>query len=173
MLNCFSYTGGFAVAALAGGAAHVTSVDTSLAALTLGEKNARTNGANDAGHEWLKGDCFDVLQGMDGDGERFDLIVLDPPKFAPSKRHLERAVRGYQQLALRALSLLNPGGMLFTFSCSGAVDRGLFADLTAEAARDARRDVRVLAHLGHALCHPVALAFPEGEYLKGLFCVVA
>jgi 23S rRNA (cytosine1962-C5)-methyltransferase len=172
VLNCFSYTGGFALAALAGEAAHTTSVDTSQAALELGDKNARANGFADERHEWLRGDCFDVLRGLHDDGERYDLIVLDPPKFAPSAAHVEKATRGYRDLNHRAFKLLNPGGLLFTFSCSGAIDRPLFRLIAAQAALETHVDGRVLCELGHSPCHPVSLAFPEGEYLKGLALAV-
>ena len=172
VLNCFCYTGGFSVAALAGGALHVTSVDTSLAALELGEKNALHNGYADDKHEWLKGDCFDVLRGLHTDGERFDIVILDPPKFAPSAAHLDKAARGYRDLMIRGLRLLSPGGILFTFSCSGAVDRAFFRELAAQAALEAGRPARVLQELGHSKCHPVPLSFPEGEYLKGLMLAV-
>jgi len=172
VLNCFCYTGGFSVSALAGGAAHVTSVDTSLAALELGEKNALQNGYADDKHEWLKGDCFDVLRGLHADGERFDIVILDPPKFAPSAAHLDKAARGYRDLMIRGLRLLSPGGVLFTFSCSGAVDRAFFRELASQAALEAGRPARVLQELGHSRCHPVPLAFPEGEYLKGLMLAV-
>jgi 23S rRNA (cytosine1962-C5)-methyltransferase len=172
VLNCFCYTGGFSIAALAGGATHVTSVDTSQGALQLGQQNALDNGFVDERHDWLRGDCFDVLRGLHDDGERFDVVVLDPPKFAPSAKHLEKAARGYKDLMIRGLRLLSPGGLLFTFSCSGAVDRAFFRHLAAQASLEAGRPARVLAELGHARCHPVPLSFPEGEYLKGLMLVV-
>lgn len=173
VLNCFSYTGGFAVSALAGGAASAISVDTSLPALEMAERNCRENDIPDEKHTGLKGDVFDVLRGLRDDGERFDLIVLDPPKFAPSAAHVDKAARGYKDLALRALPLLTPGGLLFTFSCSGAIDRDLFRQITASAALESRRNVRILGHLGHPPDHPVPTAFPEGEYLKGLVCVAS
>ncbi len=173
VLNCFGYTGGFAVAALAGGADSAVTVDSSLPALEMAEKNVAANGLDEARHTGLKGDAFDVLRGMRDDGERFGLIVLDPPKLAPKAAHVDKAVRAYRELAHSALLLLEPGGILFTFSCSGAVDRDLFRQITAQAAQKARRDVRVLGHLGHPPDHPVPLAFPEGEYLKGLICVTS
>jgi 23S rRNA (cytosine1962-C5)-methyltransferase len=172
VLNCFSYTGGFSVAALRGGATAVVSVDTSQAALELGQHNARQNGFADDVHDWLRGDCFDVLRGLHDDGERFDIVVLDPPKFAPSAQHLQKAARGYKDLMIRGLRLLADDGLLLTFSCSGAVDRAFFRTLAAQAALEAGRPCRVLAELGHARCHPVPLAFPEGEYLKGLLLTV-
>lgn len=171
VLNCFSYTGGFAIAALHGGASEVLSVDTSQAALDLGKVNAGENGFAAERHRWERGDVFDVLRRLQDEGERFDIVVLDPPKFAPSAAHVEKAARGYKDLMMRGLKLLPPGGLLFTFSCSGAIDRVLFRQLASQAALEARRPSRVLAELGHALCHPVATSFPEGDYLKGLLLV--
>jgi 23S rRNA (cytosine1962-C5)-methyltransferase len=173
VLNCFSYTGGFAVAALAGGAKSAVSVDTSMSALEMAERNCRENGIPDEKHTGLKGDCFDVLRGMRDDGERFDLVVLDPPKFAPSAAHVDKAARGYKDLALRALHLLSPGGLLVSFSCSGAIDRELFRQITAGAALESGRAVRFLGALGHPPDHPVPASFPEGEYLKGLICLAS
>lgn len=172
VLNCFSYTGGFAVSALCGGATHATSVDTSLAALQGAERNVALNDIAEAAHEGIKGDCFDVLRGLHDEGERFDLVVLDPPKFAPSAAHVEKATRGYKDLAMRALRLLNPGGLLFTFSCSGAIDRVLFRQIAANAALEAGRPARIVGELGHPPDHPVTTSFPEGEYLKGLILLV-
>jgi 23S rRNA (cytosine1962-C5)-methyltransferase len=171
VLNCFSYTGGFSIASLLGGAASAMSVDSSLPALEIAEKNAALNDVG-AKHEGLKGDVFDVLRGLHGDGERFDLVVLDPPKLAPKAAHLDKAVRAYRDLAHRGLLLLSEGGLLVTFSCSGAVDRETFRTLTAQAALEADRNIRLLAQLGHPPDHPLALSFPEGEYLKGLVCAV-
>ncbi|MBI1945199.1 MAG: class I SAM-dependent rRNA methyltransferase [Deltaproteobacteria bacterium] len=171
VLNCFSYTGGFAVAALSGGAEHALSVDTSLAALELAEKNVADNGIDPARHDGLRGDCFDVLRGLYDEGERFDLVVLDPPKFAPAARHVAKAARGYKDLALRALKLLHPGGLLFSFSCSGAIDRALFRQIAASAALEAQRPLTVLGELGHPPDHPVPTSFAEGEYLKGYWAL--
>lgn len=172
VLNCFCYTGGFSIAALAGGASHVTSVDTSMPALELGEKNAFENGFEEARHDWVQGDCFDVLKGMGQDGEQFDIVILDPPKFAPSAAHVERASRGYRELMTRGFHLVKPGGLLLSFSCSGAIDRALFTELASKAATSAKRSARILRELGHSQCHPVAVGFPEGEYLKGLMMLV-
>ncbi len=171
VLNCFSYTGGFAVAALAGGAEHAISVDTSQAALELAERNVAENGVDPARHDGLRGDCFDVLRGLYDDGERFDVVVLDPPKFAPAARHVEKASRGYKDLALRALKLLNPGGLLFSFSCSGAINRELFRQIAASASLEAGRPIALLGDLGHPPDHPVPASFPEGEYLKGYWAL--
>ena len=172
VLNCFCYTGGFSVAALAGGARSVVSVDSSQPALELGQKNALNNGYADDKHEWLRGDCFEVLRGLHDDGERFDVVVLDPPKFAAKAEHRDRAARAYKDLMIRGLRLLDDGGLLFTFSCSGAIDRAFFRQIAAQAAFEAQRPCQVIAELGHAQCHPVALSFPEGEYLKGLLLAV-
>ncbi len=171
VLNCFSFTGGFAIAALAGGATHTLSVDTSQSALDLGQHNARQNGHHDDKHAWLKGDCFDVLRDLHKQGRTFDAVVLDPPKFAPSAQHVTRAAGAYQDLMLRGLLLLNPGGLLLTFSCSGAIDRALFTSLLTEATLQSKRYVRVLGALGHPVDHPVLATFPEGEYLKGILAV--
>jgi 23S rRNA (cytosine1962-C5)-methyltransferase len=172
VLNCFSYTGGFSVNALLGGAVHATSVDSSMPALEICEKNVRANEIAEDRHEGVKGDCFDVLRGMKGEGERFDMVILDPPKLAPKAAHLEKAARAYGELAFSALQLLNSGGLLVTFSCSGAVTREHFVEITAAAALGAGRDLRILQHLGHSVDHPVGGFFPEGEYLKGLVCAV-
>jgi 23S rRNA (cytosine1962-C5)-methyltransferase len=171
VLNCFSYTGGFAISALVGGAQKAISVDTSMAALEGAERHARENGVAER-HEGIKGDCFDVMRGLFDDGERFDLVVLDPPKFAPSAAHVQKASRGYKDLAIRGLKLLKPGGLLFTFSCSGAIDRGLFRSITTSASLEAGIPIRLLGELGHPPDHPVGGAFPEGEYLKGLIALV-
>ncbi len=176
ILNCFCYTGGFSIAGLQGGATSVVSVDTSQPALELGQKNALDNGFADDVHDWLRGDCFDVLRGLYDDGDRFDIVVLDPPKFASKAEHKDRAARGYKDLMIRGLKLLRPtsegGGLLFTFSCSGAIDREFFKQIAAQASLEAQRPARIVAELGHAKCHPVLTSFPEGEYLKGLLLAV-
>lgn len=172
ILNCFCYTGGFSVAALKGGAQHVVSVDASQPALELGQKNALDNGFADDVHDWLRGDCFDVLRGLHDDGDRFDVVVLDPPKFAAKAEHKERAARGYKDLLIRGLKLVKEGGFVFTFSCSGAIDREFFKDIAAQGSLEARRPTRIVAELGHAKCHPVSTSFPEGAYLKGLLLAV-
>jgi 23S rRNA (cytosine1962-C5)-methyltransferase len=174
VLNAFAYTGAFAVYALAAGAAHVTNIDSSVEALELAETNLRLNGFDpDRAAEGVAGDVFAILRDWRADaGPRFDLIVLDPPKFVQSQQHMERALRGYKDINLLALHLLNPGGLLVTFSCSGLVDAALFQKVVFGAAIDAGRTVQVLEWLRQSADHPVAITFPEGEYLKGLICRV-
>jgi 23S rRNA (cytosine1962-C5)-methyltransferase len=170
VLNAFAYTGGFGVYALRGGAVRVTNVDTSTAALELSQANYAANGLDLSRVENVAGDVFQVLRAYRDSRRQFDLIVLDPPKFADSRSQLEGAARGYKDINLLALKLLRPGGILVTFSCSGLVTRDLFQKIVAGAAVDSGRDVRILRWLSQASDHPVALTFPEGEYLKGLVC---
>jgi 23S rRNA (cytosine1962-C5)-methyltransferase len=165
VLNCFCYTGGFTLNALAGGAHSALSIDSSAAALELARENARRNGF---GADWLEADVFAALRKLRDEGRAFDLIVLDPPKFAPTAAHAERAARAYKDINLLALKLLRPAGLLATFSCSGGVSPELFQKIVAGAAADAGADVRLLERLQADDDHPVTLAFPEGEYLKGL-----
>jgi 23S rRNA (cytosine1962-C5)-methyltransferase len=172
VLDVFSYTGGFVLAALLGGAAHVTAVESSADALARARENVAASGFDPQAVDWLEADAFACLRRLAESRRRFDLIVLDPPKFAPTERHVARAARAYKDINLWALRLLRPGGRLFTFSCSGAVDGALFQSIVAGAAVDAGVDGRIVARLGAAADHPVALSFPEGEYLKGLVVVV-
>ena len=175
VLNAFAYTGAFAVHALAAGAAHVANIDSSVEALELAETNLRRNGFDpDTAAEGIAGDVFTILRDWRAapGGPRFDMIVLDPPKFVQSQQHLERALRGYKDINLLALQLLNPGGVLATFSCSGLVDAALFQKVVFGAAVDAGRTVQILEWLRQSADHPVAITFPEGEYLKGLICRV-
>jgi 23S rRNA (cytosine1962-C5)-methyltransferase len=166
VLNCFAYTGGFAVAALAGGARSVLSVDSSGPALALGRDNARLNGFEQA--QWLEADVFATLRSLRDAARSFDLIVLDPPKFAPTQRQAQAAARGYKDINLNALRLLRPGGLLATFSCSGGVSAELFQKIVAGAAADAGVSATIQQRFQAAADHPVMLEFPEGEYLKGL-----
>jgi 23S rRNA (cytosine1962-C5)-methyltransferase len=170
MLDCFCYTGGFTVNALAGGAKSVLSVDASGEALALCRQNVALNSPNDARHSVLEGDVFQLLRKFRDEALSFDLIVLDPPKFAPTTAQAEKAARGYKDINLLAFKLLRPGGLLVTCSCSGGVDAALFQKIVASAALDAGVDAQILAHLEQAPDHPVALNFPEGSYLKGLVC---
>ena len=169
VLNCFCYTGGFSLQALAGGAASVLSIDSSGPALAGARANLAMNPQLDAARaEWLEADVFDALRVFRKEGRRFDLIVLDPPKFAPSAAHAERAARAYKDINLLGFRLLNPGGYLMTYSCSGGIGLELFQKIVAGAAVDAGRDARILRRLAAGPDHPIALHFPEGEYLKGL-----
>jgi len=168
-LNAFCYTGGFSLAALKGGAKRVESIDTSEEALAAARRNLDRNGMDASRAEWLAADVFAQLRKYRDQGRRFDLIVLDPPKFAPTEKHVPRAARAYKDINLWALKLLAPGGNLLTFSCSGAVTPDLFGKIVAGAAADARVDARVMRHLGATPDHAVSIHFPEGEYLKGLW----
>jgi 23S rRNA (cytosine1962-C5)-methyltransferase len=168
-LNMFCYTGGFTLAALAGGAARVLSVDSSAEALELARENlARNPQLAGAAAEWRQADAFAELRRLRDAGASFDLVVLDPPKFAPTAHHADRAARAYKDINLWALKLLRPGGLLATFSCSGGVDAALFRKIVAGAALDAGADAAIVGRFGPSADHPVALAFPEGDYLKGL-----
>ena len=168
VLNAFAYTGAFGVHALAAGAQKVTNLEASAGALDLARHHAALNGLDDSKMENIEGDVFKVLRQYRDSRRSFDLIVLDPPKFADSKAVLEKAARGYKDINLLALKLLQPGGILITFSCSGLMEASLFQKIVADAALDAKREGRIVARLSQSADHPVALAFPEGNYLKGL-----
>lgn len=172
MLNCFAYTGAFGIWALRGGAAQVTNVEESAVALELGSRHVELNGLEAAKVENVEGDVFKVLRQYRDGRRSFDLIVLDPPKFAESQHQLDRACRGYKDINLLAFKLLKPGGVLFTFSCSGQVGLDLFQKVVADAALDAGREVQFLQRLSQAPDHPVRGSFPEAGYLKGLVCRV-
>lgn len=171
VLDCFAYTGGFAVNALAGGAAAVTALDSSGPALALLKRNVALNRLPEA--VCIEGDVFQLLRKLRDQARSFDLIVLDPPKFAPTAAHAEKAARAYKDINLLAFKLLRVGGLLFTFSCSGGVPRELFQKIVAGAALDAGVEAQIVEQLSAGADHPVALNFPEGEYLKGLICRVA
>ena len=168
VLNCYCYTGGFTVAALAGGAQHVTSVDSSAPALQRVQAHVVANGFDAAHSECLDADVNQYLRDSLQAGRVFDAIVLDPPKFAPTAAHAERAARAYKDINRLALKLLQPGGLLLTFSCSGGIGPELFHKIVAGAARDAQVDGAILQRLEGACDHPTTMVFPEGEYLKGL-----
>jgi 23S rRNA (cytosine1962-C5)-methyltransferase len=168
VLNCFGYTGGFTFAALAGGAQSVLSVDSSGPALAMGRQIAALNAIESGRVEWLEADVFQTLRNLRDRGRRFGLIVLDPPKFAPTAAHAEKAARAYKDINLWALRLLEPNGYLATFSCSGGVGADLFQKIVAGAAQDAGVDTQIITRFHAAADHPVLLSFPEGEYLKGL-----
>lgn len=168
VLNCYSYTGGFSVAALAGGAAEVTSVDSSGPALDQARDNLRRNGFDDQAHAFVDADVNAFLRQAITAGRQFDAIVLDPPKFAPTIAHAERAARAYKDINRLALRLLAPGGLLLTFSCSGGINADLFHKIVAGAGIDAGVNAAILQRLEGACDHPTTIEFPEGEYLKGL-----
>jgi len=166
VLDCFCYSGGFALNALAGGATSVTAIDSSCPALAAAQANAARNRLS--GAEWLEADVFQSLRKFRDAGRKFDLIVLDPPKFAPTAAHAEKAARAYKDINLLAFKLLNNGGRLMTYSCSGGVSPDLFQKIIAGAALDAGVDARIEHWLHASADHPVVMNFPEGEYLKGL-----
>jgi len=178
VLNCFCYTGAFSVYALAGGARSVLSIDSSGEAIAAARENVARNKLDGANVQWMEADVFQALRAFRDEvqegavGKRFDLIVLDPPKFAQTAAQAERAARGYKDINLLAFKLLRPGGLLFTFSCSGGISDELFQKIVMGAALDARVDAKIIEHLHQGADHPVALAFPEGAYLKGLVCYV-
>jgi 23S rRNA (cytosine1962-C5)-methyltransferase len=172
MLDAFAYSGGFSVYAAAAGAGPVTLLDASDSALDLARRNLALNGWNRDMDAFVKGNVFEVLRQYRDQGRSFDLIVLDPPKFAPTRQHVHRASRAYKDINLLAIKLLRPGGLLFTFSCSGGIDALLFQKIVFGASVDAGRDVQVLEQLSQGPDHPVLLSFPESAYLKGLVCRV-
>lgn len=168
VLNCFCYTGAFSICALKGGAQSVTSIDSSADAVLLAQANARRNGLESEHASWICADVFRALRGFRDAARQFDVVILDPPKFAPTTAHVEKAARAYKDINLLGFKLLRPGGLLLTFSCSGGVGPELFQRIVAGAAADAQVDATIVARLSAGADHPVHLAFPEGEYLKGL-----
>lgn len=172
VLNGFAFTGGFTVYALAGGAESVLSIDSSADALQVASENVSLNGLSADRCQWITGDMFEELRTLRDRGLQFDLVILDPPKFAPTAAQANKAARGYKDINLFGFKLLKPGGILMTFSCSGGVDMPFFQKIVADAALDAGVDARLLYRLGQAPDHPTHLAFPEGTYLKGLVCQV-
>jgi 23S rRNA (cytosine1962-C5)-methyltransferase len=167
VLDCFAYTGGFSISALAGGATDVVAIESSSHAINLGRENAILNGLQEEQIEWIEGDVFQILRKMRDKNQKFDMVILDPPKFAPTAAHAQKAARGYKDINLLALKLLNPNGLLVTFSCSGGVSESLFQKILAGAAQDAGVNAKIVTRLGQGYDHPVALSFPEGAYLKG------
>ncbi|HWM41311.1 MAG TPA: class I SAM-dependent methyltransferase [Burkholderiales bacterium] len=168
VLDGFSYTGGFSVAALAGGAKRVTAIESSAAALEVAKENLAANPLDAAKVGFVQADVFAQLRTLRDQNAKFGLIVLDPPKFAPTAAQVQKAARAYKDINLWALKLLAPGGLLATFSCSGGVSAELFQSIVAGAALDAGGEAKIIERFGAAADHPVALEFPEGEYLKGL-----
>ncbi len=172
VLNCFSYTGGFSLYALKYGAKKVVNIESSQESITIAEKNLVLNGFNPDKMVNIRGDVFQTLRDLNNKGKQFDLIILDPPKFVESRRHLKKGTRGYKDINLSAFRLLRPGGILFTFSCSGLLSPELFQKIVADAALDAGREAQIIKWLHQSSDHPTALNFPEGLYLKGLICSV-
>jgi len=168
VLNAFAYTGGFAVYALAGGATEVVSVDTSAEALALARENIALNGLPMEKAAFVQDDVFHLLRKYHSEGQKFDMVILDPPKFAPTAAQVKRAARGYKDINRLAFHLLPSGGLLVTFSCSGGLDAALFQKIVADAAVDAGVEARIVARLAQGPDHPVALNYPESAYLKGL-----
>jgi len=173
VLDGFCYTGGFSIAALAGGAKRVTAIESSAAALEVAKENLAANPLDASRVEFVQADVFSKLRELRDRNARFDLVVLDPPKFAPTAAQVKNAARAYKDINLWALKLLAPGGLLATFSCSGGVSAELFQSIVAGAALDAGADAKIVERFGAAADHPVALEFPEGEYLKGLLVLKA
>lgn len=170
VLNCFAYAGGFALWALHGGAKKVINIESSASLSSLARQHIEINGFASREAENMEGDVFRILRQFRDAGKAFDLIILDPPKFAESAIQVEKASRGYKDINLLAFKLLTPGGTLFTFSCSGHISPDLFQKIVADAALDAGRQIQIIRFLSQAADHPVALNFPEGRYLKGLVC---
>jgi 23S rRNA (cytosine1962-C5)-methyltransferase len=171
VLDGFCYTGGFSISALAGGAKRVTAIESSAAALEVAKENLAANPFDPAKMVFQQADVFAHLRTLRDQGKKFDLIVLDPPKFAPTAAQVQNAARAYKDINLLALKLLSPGGLLATFSCSGGVPPELFQSIVAGAALDAGADAKIVERFTAAADHPVALEFPEGDYLKGLLVV--
>ena len=172
VLNCFSYTGGFAVSALIGNCREVLSVDTSEAALDVARQNVELNQLPLEKAQFIRDDVFKLLRRYRDSGEKFDVIVMDPPKFVENKNQLAGACRGYKDINMLAMQLLNPGGILLTFSCSGLMTVDLFQKVIADAALDAGKNVQFVDQLRQAADHPVISSYPEGLYLKGFVCYV-
>jgi 23S rRNA (cytosine1962-C5)-methyltransferase len=170
VLDCFSYSGGFSINALLGSAKSVIALDESGAAIELAGKNVILNHLESSNIEYIEADVFKQLRAFRDQGRQFDLIILDPPKFAPTRSQVSKASRGYKDINLLAFKLLRPGGILFTFSCSGGIDAGLFQKIIAGAALDAGVEAQIIEKLFQDIDHPIALNFPEGAYLKGLIC---
>jgi 23S rRNA (cytosine1962-C5)-methyltransferase len=172
ILNCFCYSGGFSVYAGAAGAMRIVNVDSSRDALHLARRNMALNGLHVNDDEYVEADVFQALRRYRDEGRTFDLVILDPPKFAFSQAQVQSATRGYKDINLVAMQILRPGGILATFSCSGLVSPDLFQKVVFGASVDAGRDVQVIERLSQAGDHPILLSFPESEYLKGLICRV-
>jgi 23S rRNA (cytosine1962-C5)-methyltransferase len=172
ILNAFAYTGGFSVYAAYAGAKRIMNIDSSERALQIAERNMRRNGFGDREDIYAIADVFEIMRAYRDNNWKFDAVILDPPKFAHSKRHVEKATQGYKDINLLGMKLLKPGGILISFSCSGAVSADLFQKVLFGAAVDAGRHVQIIERLSQSSDHPVLLTYPESEYLKGLVCRV-
>ena len=172
VLDAFCYTGGFAVYAASRGAGHITHLDSSAEALKAAAENMRLNGFQRDNDEYVEGNAFQVLRGFRSEGREFDVVILDPPKFAFSRARVTAATRGYKDINMLGMQLLRPGGLLCTFSCSGLVSEDLFQKVLFGASVDVGREVRIVERLGQSSDHPVLLTFPESAYLKGFICQV-
>jgi 23S rRNA (cytosine1962-C5)-methyltransferase len=172
VLNAFSYTGAFAAYAADRGAEHITNMDTSAEALQGARENMALNGFSRENDEYIRGDAFEELRTLRDSARSFDVVILDPPKFAFSRSHLHSATRGYKDINMLAMRLLRPGGILCTFSCSGLVEEELFQKVLFGASVDVDRQVRIVERLSQSGDHPVLLTFPESAYLKGFICIV-
>ncbi|MFV0576603.1 MAG: class I SAM-dependent methyltransferase [Vibrio sp.] len=173
VLNCFSYTGGFGLYALKGNAAKVINADVSQPALDNAKANAELNGFDLSKAEFLNADVFKLLREYRDNGTKFDVVIMDPPKFAESKAQLNGACRGYKDINMLAMQILKPGGTLLTYSCSGLMEQNLFQKILADAALDAGRKMQFIERFSQAADHPVDSAYPEGFYLKGFACHLA
>lgn len=171
VLDVFSFTGAFSIYAMGSGATSVVSMDSSQEALSLAKRNHLLNGFAENDHQWFEMDAFLGLRKLRDQNKKFDMIILDPPKFAPTASHVNRAARAYKDINLLALKLLNPGGILATFSCSGGVSESLFQKIVADAALDAGVEISLLERLSQGPDHPINLFYPESAYLKGLICI--
>ena len=172
VLNCFCYTGAFGLFALQGNCKQVVNVDVSQPALDIARQNAELNGFDMSRAEFVRADVFKLLREYREQGEKFDVIIMDPPKFIENKGQLAGGCRGYKDINMLAMQLLNPGGTLLTYSCSGLMESGLFQKILADAALDAKRDVQFVEQFTQAADHPVLSTYPEGLYLKGFACRV-
>ncbi len=172
VLNCFCFSGAFSVYAVKGGASQVCSIDSSADAIELAKNNARLNFPKYENLEWVVADVFEYLRQLRDQGRMFDVVILDPPKFAPTRKLVEQAARGYKDINLLAMKLLNPDGILITFSCSGGISAEFFQMILKEATADAKRQVFIQERLFQSSDHTTSLHFPEGEYLKGFICKV-
>jgi len=172
ILNCFCYTGGFSAYALTNGANYVVNIDSSAKVLELANENHRLNFISDDMYENIEADVFKTLRTFREENRKFDIVILDPPKFADSASNIQKAARAYKYINLLSLQLLNHGGFLFTFSCSGHISRDLFNKIVNDAALDAGREIKFLSYLNQSKDHPILSSFPESYYLKGLLCYV-